>query len=70
MILTKNSHEFGVDGKAYSATRNGKIHTFSNIDTKVRSLTDSDTSVMRNMLKIAITWDGIVSRLVLNVLNL
>lgn len=64
------SQWFGLGGKAYIATKNGNIHTSPIIETKVRSLTNSDTSTIRSRVISAIASDGIVSKVVLNVLNL
>jgi hypothetical protein len=51
----KNIHEFGLLGSVLNATRNGRVQTFSDIDTKDRSLTVSDTRVTANMVIIDAT---------------
>ena len=51
----KNIHGFGLLGSVLKATRKGRVQTFSDIDTKDRSLTVSDTRVMPNMVIIDAT---------------
>ena len=67
---TKYIQELTLDGSRYSTTRNGSVHKSSIIATIVRSPIDSDTRVMMNMVIIPNACDGIVNRLVWNVLNL
>lgn len=52
------------------ATKKGSVQRSSAMDTKARSFTTSDTSVMPNIVMMPMTEDGILRRFVLNVLNL
>jgi hypothetical protein len=68
--LTKKTHGLGLSFNVYMATRNGRIHTSSAIDTKERSSMTSETRVMVNIVIIPETCCGIKSRLVSTVLKL
>ena len=52
------------------ATRNGRPHKSSTNATRARSFTDSERNVIRNIVIIPATVEGIVSKLVVNVPNL
>lgn len=53
--IPKNIHGFGLLGSVLKAMRKGRVQTFSDIDTRDRSLIVSDTRVIENMVIIDAT---------------